>query len=166
VFPDSAAEVARAVQLARAQGMRIAPQTTGHGAAPLEPLEGAMLLKTSRMRRAVIDPASRAARAEAGALWRDVTVPAGRHGLAALAGTSGGVGVAGFTLGGGIGWLGRRYGLAANSVTAAEVVTPDGDLVRTDAVHQPDLFWAVRGGGAIGVVTALEMTLYPARQSP
>jgi FAD/FMN-containing dehydrogenase len=69
--------------------------------------------------------------------------------------------VAGYTLGGGLGWLARRYGLAANSVTAAELVTPDGDLVRADADHEPDLFWAVRGGGGIGVVTALEMRLYP-----
>ena len=163
VFPESAAEVARAVQFARSQGMRVAPQATGHGAAPLEPLEGAMLVKTSRMRRVDIDPAARTARAEAGALWRDVTVPASRHGLAALTGTSPDVGVTGYTLGGGIGWLARRYGLAASSVTAAEIVTPDGDLVRADAGQQPDLLWAVRGGGGIGVVTALEMTLHPVR---
>ena len=70
----------------------------------------------------------------------------------------------GYTLGGGIGWLARRYGLAANSVTAAEIVTPDGDLVRADAGEYPDLLWAARGGGGIGVVTSLEMTLYPVRQ--
>ena len=105
------------------------------------------------------------ARAEAGALWQDVTVPAGEHGLAALAGTSPNVGVTGYTLGGGMGWLARRYGLAANSVTAAEIVTPDGRLRRADAEHEPDLFWAVRGGGgSVGVVTALEMTLYPVRE--
>jgi FAD/FMN-containing dehydrogenase len=161
VLAESATDVARAVQFARAHGMRVAPQTTGHGAAPLEPLDGAMLLKTARMRRVDIDPAARTARAEAGALWQDVTVPAGEHGLAALAGTSPDVGVTGYTLGGGLGWLARRYGLAANSVTAAELVTPDGNLVRADAGHEPDLFWAVRGGGGVGVVTALEMTLYP-----
>jgi FAD/FMN-containing dehydrogenase len=73
--------------------------------------------------------------------------------------------VTGYTLGGGLGWLARRYGLAANSVTAAEIVTPDGHLVRADTGHEPDLFWAVRGGGgSVGVVTALEMTLYPVRQ--
>ena len=85
-----------------------------------------MLLRTVRMRGVRIDPAARIARAEAGALWQDVTVPAGEHGLAALAGSSPNVGVTGYTLGGGLGWLARRYGLAANSVTAAEVVTPDG----------------------------------------
>ena len=164
VLPESAADVARAVQFARSQGMRIAPQATGHAAEALEPLEGAMLLKTSRMRRVDVDPATRTARAEAGAVWRDVTVPAGQHGLAALAGTSPDVGVTGYTLGGGIGWLARRHGLAANSVTAAEIVTPDGRFTRADAGQQPGLLWAVRGGGGIGVVTALEMALYPVRE--
>ena len=162
VMAESAADVAQAVRYARARGMRIAPQGTGHGAEPLEPLDGAMLLRTTRMRKVSIDPAARTARAEAGAVWADVTVPAGRHGLAALAGSSPSVGVAGYTLGGGLGWLARRYGLAANSVTAAELVTPDGDLFRADAEHELDLFWAIRGGGgSVGVVTALEMRLYP-----
>jgi len=165
VFAQSAADVSQAVRFARSQGMRIAPQGIGHGSEPLEPLEGAMLLKTSRMRRVEIDAATRKARAEAGAVWQDVTVPAGGHGLAALAGTSPNVGVTGYTLGGGLGWLARRYGLAANSLTAAEIVTPDGSLVRTDAGHESDLFWAVRGGGgSVGVVTALEMVLYPVRE--
>ena len=165
VMAESAADVVQAVRFARSRGMRIAPQGTGHGSEPLEPLEDAMLLRTVRMRGVRIDPAARTARAEAGALWQDVTVPAGEHGLAALAGTSPDVGVTGYTLGGGLGWLARRYGLAANSVTAAEVVTPDGRLRRASAGHEPDLFWAVRGGGgSVGVVTALEMTLYPVRE--
>jgi hypothetical protein len=165
VLSESSADVVRAVQFARAHGMRIAPQCTGHGAVPLEPLGDAMLLKTSRMRRVVVAPASRIARAEAGAQWQDMTVPAAEHGLAALAGTSPNVGVTGYTLGGGIGWLSRRYGLAANSVTAVELVTVDGRLARVDAGHEPDLFWAVRGGGgSVGVVTALEMSLFPVRR--
>ena len=162
VEAESAADVAQAVRYARAHGIRIAPQGTGHGAGPLEPLDSAMLIRTTRMRTVHIDPAARTARAGAGAAWRDVTVPAAQHGLAALAGKAPSVGVTGYTLGGGLGWLARRYGLAANSVTAAELVTPGGDLVRADADHEPDLFWAVRGGG-IGVVTALEMRLYPVR---
>jgi hypothetical protein len=161
VEAGSAADVAQAVRYARAHGMRIAPQSTGHGAEALEPLAGAMLLRTTRMRRVRIDPVARTARAEAGATWADVTVPAAEHALAALAGSSPDVGVAGYILGGGLGWLARRYGLAANSVIAAELVTPDGDLIRADAGHEPDLFWAVRGGGGVGVVTALEMQLYP-----
>jgi FAD/FMN-containing dehydrogenase len=162
VYAESAVDVVRAVRFARSQGMRIAPQSTGHGAGPVESLEGAMLLKTARMRSVDVDAASGVARAQAGAQWEDVTVAVGEYGLAALAGTSPNVGVTGYTLGGGMGWLSRRYGLAANSVTAVEVVTPDGQLVRADAEHEPDLFWAVRGGGgSVGVVTALEMALYP-----
>jgi FAD/FMN-containing dehydrogenase len=165
VFAESSADVVRAVRFARSHGMRIAPQATGHGSVPLERLEGAMLLKTSRMQRVDIYPSTRTARVEAGAEWQDVTLPAGEHGLAALAGSSPNVGVTGYTLGGGIGWLARRYGLAANSVTAVEIVTPDGRLARADADHEPDLFWAVRGGGgSVGVVTALEMTLHPVRE--
>ena len=163
VEAGSAADVAHAVRFARAHEIRIAPQGTGHGAGPLEPLDRAMLLRTTRMRAVRIDPAAQTARAQAGAVWPDVTVPAARHGLAALAGSSTTVGVTGYTLGGGLGWLARRYGLAANSVTAAELVTPDGDVVRADADHEPDLFWAVRGGGGVGVLTALEMRLYPVR---
>jgi FAD/FMN-containing dehydrogenase len=164
VEASSAADVAQAVRYARARGIRVAPQGTGHGAGPLEPLDGAMLLRTTRMRKVQMDPAARTARAGAGAVWQDVTVPAAQHGLAALAGTAANVGITGYTLGGGLGRLARRYGLAANSVTATELVTPDGDLVRADAEHEPDLFWAVRGGGGIGVVTTLEMRLYPVRE--
>ena len=124
VVAKSASDVVEAVRYARGHGMPIAPQGTGHGADPLEPLESAMLLRTTGMRQVDIDPATSIARAEAGAVWQDVIVPAAEHGLAALAGNSPTVGVAGYTLGGGLGWLGRRYGLAANSVTAAELVTP------------------------------------------
>lgn len=166
VEAESAADVIAAVLFARSEGLRIAPQGTGHGAGPLEPLDSALLLRTSRMRGVRIDPDAQTARAEAGALWQDVTVPASDHGLAALAGTSPAVGVTGYTLGGGLSWLGRCYGQAANSVTGAEMVTPDGQKVRADADHEPDLFWAVRGsGGSVGVVTALEMRLYPVREA-
>ena len=98
-----------------------------------------MLLRPTSMRRVDIDPATGTARSEADAVWQDVIVPAAEHGLAGLAGSSPGVGVAGYTLGGGLGFLARRYGLAANSVIAAELVTPGGDLVRADADHEPDL---------------------------
>jgi FAD/FMN-containing dehydrogenase len=165
VMAESAADVMQAVRFARSRGMRIAPQGTGHGSEPLEPLQDAMLLRTVRMRGVRINPAAHTARAEAGTLWQDVTVPAGQHGLAALAGSSPNVGVTGYTLGGGMGWLARRYGLAANSVTTADIVTPDGRLRRADADHEPDLLWAVKGGGgSVGVVTALEMRLYPVRE--
>jgi UDP-N-acetylenolpyruvoylglucosamine reductase len=165
VMPESAVDVVKAVRVARSKGLRIAPQGTGHGSTALEELEGSMLVKTTRMRRVDIYPSTLTARAEAGAEWQDVTIPAGEHGLAALAGSSPDVGVVGYTLGGGMGWLARRYGLASNSVTAVEMVTPDGRLVRADADNEPDLFWAARGGGGqVGIVTAIEFALYPVRE--
>jgi FAD/FMN-containing dehydrogenase len=95
-------------------------------------------------------------------IWIEVVEAAAEHGLAALAGSSPDVGVVGYTLGGGLSWLVRKYGLAANKVTAVELVTADGRLVRADRDNEPDLFWALRGGGgSFGVVTALEFRLYP-----
>ena len=98
-------------------------------------------------------------------VWAEVTRPASEHGLAPLSGSSPDVGVVGYTLGGGLSWLSRRHGLAANSVLAIEIVTADGRLVRCDRDHEPELFWALRGGGgSFGVVTAIEFVLYPAPQ--
>ena len=166
VFPESAAEVAAAVGYAADRGLRIAAQGTGHNAGPLGALTDTVLLRTDRMRGIRVDPAARTARAEAGVVWLDVVQAAAEHGLAALAGSSPDVGVVGYTLGGGMSFLGRRYGLAANNVVAAEVVTADGHLVRADAEHEPDLFWALRGGGgSFGIVTALEFRLFPHTQA-
>jgi FAD/FMN-containing dehydrogenase len=160
--PADAEEVAAAVRAARAAGLRVAVQGTGHGAGPRRDLEGTLLINTSGMRGASVDPASRTARAEAGAQWQDVVPLVAEHKLAALHGSAPDVGVVGYTLGGGVGWLGRRHGLAANSVTAIELVTAAGEPVRADAETEPDLFWALRGGGGnFGVVTALEFRLYP-----
>jgi FAD/FMN-containing dehydrogenase len=161
-LPESARDVAAIVRWARDRGLRVAPQGTGHNATPLGSLSHTVLLKTERMRGVSIDICKRRARVDAGVLWADVTDAAAQHGLAALAGSSPDVGVVGYTLGGGVSWLGRRYGLASNSVTAVELVTADGDLIRVDADRQGDLFWALRGGGgSFGVVTVLEFELYP-----
>jgi FAD/FMN-containing dehydrogenase len=156
----SADDVAAAVGFAAARGLRVAPQRTGHAAAALGPLDDVLLLRTRGMDQVTVDPGARRARAGAGALWRPVVDLAAEHGLAALHGSSGGVGVAGYTLGGGIGWLAREHGLAANAVTAIDVVTADGEQRRVEAGD--DLFWALRGGGGgFGVVTALEFGLVP-----
>jgi FAD/FMN-containing dehydrogenase len=164
-FPESAEDVVAIVDYARRHGMRVAPQGTGHNAAPIASLENTVLLSTSRMRGVVIDVVARRARVAAGTLWLEVTAPASEHGLAPLAGSSPDVGVVGYCLGGGVSWLARRYGLAANSVLAIEIVTADGRLRRVDADHDPDLFWALRGGGgSFGVVTAMEIALYPVPQ--
>jgi FAD/FMN-containing dehydrogenase len=161
-LPESADDVKAVVRWARQRGLRIAPQGTGHNAVPLGSLAHTVLLKTERMRGIEIDAPAQRARVEAGVLWGEVADTAAEHGLAALAGSSPDVGVVGYTLGGGVSWLGRRYGLAANSVTAVELVNADGDLVRADADRNRDLFWALRGGGgSFGVVTALEFKLYP-----
>src|SRR6516162_3399626 len=162
IFPESATEVAAAIGYAAERGLRVAAQGTGHNAGPLGSLADTVLLRTERMRGVQIDPVARTARAEAGVVWLDVVQAAAQHGLATLAGSSPDVGVTGYTLGGGLSFLGRRYGLAANNVTAAEVVTADGRWVRTDREHEPDLFWALRGGGgSFGVVTAIELELFP-----
>ena len=162
IFPASPAVVAAAVGWAAERGLRVAAQGTGHNAGPLGSLADTVLLRTERMRGVQIDPVARTARAEAGVVWLDVVEAAAQHGLATLAGSSPDVGVTGYPLGGGLSFLGRRYGLAANNVTAAEVVTADGRWVRTDREHEPDLFWALRGGGgSFGVVTALEFRLFP-----
>ena len=161
-YANDAGEVAAAVRLAAQRGLRVAVQGTGHSAAPLGDLEGTLLLKTMRMTGLEVDPAARRARAEAGVLWGDVAVAAGEHGLVALHGSSPDVGVVGYLLGGGLGWLGRRHGLACNRVVSAEVVTADGELRRVGPDEEPELFWALRGGGgAFGAVTAIEFELLP-----
>jgi FAD binding domain-containing protein/berberine-like enzyme len=161
-LPESAADVVAIVEFARARSLRVAPQGTGHGAAALDALDDTILLKTERMRGVTIDPVERIARAEAGVIWIEVVEAAAEHGLAALAGSSPDVGVVGYTLGGGLSWLARKHGIGANQVTAIEVVTPSGDLIRTDWANEPDLFWALRGGGGnFGIVTAIEFNLFP-----
>jgi FAD/FMN-containing dehydrogenase len=161
-YATSPEDVAAAVRFARANGLHLAMQGTGHGALALGPLDDTLLLKTVRMAALEIDVAGRRARAEAGVLWGDVAVAAGAEGLAALHGSAPDTGVVGYTLGGGVGWLGRRHGLAANSVLAIEAVTADGELVRADAGNEPELFWALRGGGgAFAAVTAIEFSLVP-----
>ncbi len=155
-------DVVAAVDFSRANGLRVAAQATGHAATALEDLERTLLVKTLRIGDIEIDPVTRQARVGAGVLWGDLGVAAAEYGLAGLGGSSPDVGVVGYALGGGIGWLSRPYGLASNSITAIELVTAQGELVRVDRDHEPDIFWALRGGGgSFGIVTALEMSLVP-----
>ncbi|MGH2970000.1 MAG: FAD-binding oxidoreductase [Solirubrobacteraceae bacterium] len=164
-LPRSAADVQALVDFARTHGLRIAMQGTGHNAGPLGPLDDTMLVRTSEMRGVEIDEAHCIARVEAGALWLDVTAPASEAGLAPLAGSSPDVGVVGYTLGGGLSWLGRRYGLAANRLLAVELVTADGRLLRATRHEHAELFWALRGGGGnFGAVVAIEFELIPLRK--
>lgn len=165
IFPETTDDFVELVTFARQHGLRVAPQGTGHGAAPLGAIEDAVLVNTSRMREVAIYPGRRRARVGAGVKWGEVQAAAAAQGLAGLAGSSPEVGVVGYTLGGGLGWLARRYGLACNSVLAIDVVTADGRKLRVDREHEPGLFWALRGGGgSFGIVTALEFALYPVRE--
>ena len=159
-------DVAATLGFASERGLRVAPQGTGHGAASLGALDDTILLRTAQLSRVEVDATARTAWVGAGAVWDDLVRPAAEHGLAGLHGLSGGVGVAGYTLGGGLGWLARSRGLAANAVTALDVVLADGRALRVDADREPELFWALRGGGGLGaIVTALQLELFPLREA-
>ena len=162
-LPRNEREVIAAVRAATDLELTIAPQCSGHAASLLPSLEQTMLLRTDRMNGYGIDLGARRARVAAGVRWGELVPRASRAGLAALHGTAPDVGVVGYTLTGGLSWYARRHGLAVNNVVAAELVTADGQLRRVDHEHEPELFWALRGGGAnFGIVTALEFELVPA----
>lgn len=160
VVAEQASDVAASVRFANQAGLNIAVQATGHGV--VRAADDALLIITSNLKDVQIDEDMRTARVEAGALWGDVLIKAQSVGLAPLLGSSPHVGVMGYTLGGGMGWLARKYGMALDSVLAFEVVTPDGRPLRASARENSELFWGLRGGGgAFGVVTAMEINLYP-----
>lgn len=141
-------DVAETVRYAARRGLRVAPQGTGHNAGPIEGLEDALLLRTDNLQQVRIDVAARRARAGSGVRWGAVADPASEAGLAPLSGSSRHVGVAGYSLGGGMGWLGRKHGLQSNALTAVEIVTADGELRRIDHDNEADLSYL--GGAADG----------------
>ena len=160
VIAETAMDVVAAVRFAREFNLDIAVQSTGHGITL--PADDCMLLVTSRMTGVTIDAEAQIAHVQGGAQWHNVLGPAQEVGLAPLLGSSPNVGVVGYTLGGGMGWLARKYGLATDSVVYFDVVTADGKLIRASADEHSDLFWALRGGGgSFGVITALGFRLYP-----
>jgi FAD/FMN-containing dehydrogenase len=162
-LPRTAAEVSTVVRLAAECGLRVAPQSTGHNAGPLaaQGLEDVVIVRTSEMSSAIADPSRGIVRVEGGTIWEPAVDAAAAHGRAVLHGSSPDVGIAGYSLGGGIGWYARKLGLATNSLTAVEIVVADGSVVRADAEQNAELFWAVRGGGGnFGVVTALEFKMF------
>ncbi len=161
--PRTVDEVVDVVRAASAAGLRVAPQTTGHGASPLgeQGVAGAVLLRLSALTGVTVDPQARTARVLGGTTWDAVVQAAAAHGLTAPHGSAPDVGVVGYLLGGGLSFYGRRHGLAVNAVRAVEVVLPDGTLRRVDAGDE-ELFFAVRGaGGSLGVVVAVEIDLLP-----
>jgi len=154
------ADVTAAVAYAAARDLPVAVQSSGHGLAT--PAAGGVLVSTRRLTGLRVDPGARTVRAEAGVRWADVIAAAAPYGLAPLNGSAPGVGVAGYTLGGGLGLLARRFGYAADHVRAIDVVTPDGRARHVTPDTEPALFWALRGGrDNFGVVTALELDLVP-----
>ncbi|MER5570797.1 FAD-binding protein [Streptomyces goshikiensis] len=163
VTAHSVDEVRSAIRRARAQGMGVRVQATGHASATARPMGNDLLIRTGLGAGVEIDAEGRVARVPAGARWGAVVEAAARFGLAAPHGSSPTVGVVGYLLGGGLSMYARHTGLAVNSLRAVELVTADGEARRVDAAADPELFGALRGGGGgFGVVTAVEVALFPA----
>ncbi|WP_165913089.1 FAD-binding oxidoreductase [Tamaricihabitans halophyticus] len=158
-------DVQAAIRVAREYQVPLSLRGGGHSAAAFAAADGGLMLDLSGLRDVRVDPLRRRARAGAGATWGDYDTATQRHGLASTGGIVSSTGVAGLTLGGGIGALRGLHGLAVDNLRAADVVLPDGSVTRADADHEPDLFWALRGGGGnFGVVTGLEFAIHPATE--
>ena len=162
VEPADAAEVAAAVRFAVARDLPIAIRGGGHGVAGTGSVEDGLMLNLRGMRSVTVDVERRIVRAGPGATLADIDAATQPHGLAVPIGVISGTGVAGLTLGGGVGWLTRAYGLAADNLLAADVVLADGSMARAAPDGDAELLWGLRGGGGnFGVVTSLELQAYP-----
>ncbi|MCC6774698.1 MAG: FAD-binding oxidoreductase [Gemmatimonadaceae bacterium] len=156
------ADVLAALQFAREHGLAVSVRSGGHNIAGLAVSDGSLMIDLSRMRGVRVDPSARTAHAHAGCLLSDVDRETQVHGLAAVLGFISTTGIAGLTLGGGFGYLTRRFGWTCDTVRSMEVVTADGRIVQASEKENRDLFWGLRGGGGnFGVVTSFEYQLYP-----
>lgn len=159
--PVDAEDVARVIALARATGLELAIRSGGHSGAGHSVCEGGIVLDLAAMKGMQFDLENGTVWAEAGLTAGEVTNAAAAHGLAVGFGDTGSVGIGGITLGGGVGYLTRKYGLTIDNLLAAEIVTADGRILHVDTDHHPDLFWAIRGGGGnFGVVTRFKFRLH------
>jgi FAD/FMN-containing dehydrogenase len=155
-------DVIQAVNFAREENLLIAVRGTGHNVAGFAVCDDGVVIDLSRMKGITVDPAPRTVRAEGGCNWAEVNDALQPHGLAATGGFVSVTGVSGLTLGGGLGWLVRKHGLALDNLLSAEVVLADGRVVTASALENDDLFWAIRGGGGnFGVVTSFEFQVHP-----
>ena len=162
VRPGTSSEVATAIRFAREHDLELAVRSGGHSASGHSGTDGGLVVDLSRMRGVAVDPSARTARANGGALLGELDVAAQAHGLVCPIGVIGHTGVAGLTLGGGVGRLQRRFGLTIDNLWAVELVTADGRLVRASETEEPELFWGIRGAGwNFGIVTAFELGLHP-----
>jgi FAD/FMN-containing dehydrogenase len=162
VRPRGPADVAASVRFAGARGLPLSIRGGGHNIAGTALCAQGVMIDFSTHRGVEVDPETRRVRVQPGATWADVDRATQPFGLVVPGGIVSATGVAGFTLGGGFGWVSRRYGFAADNLLAAEIVTADGELRRASATENPDLFWAIRGGGGnFGVVTAFEFEAHP-----
>ena len=156
------ADVADAVKLARASNLEIAVRGGGHNVGGRGTIDAGLMIDLAPMKGIHVDAARRTARAQGGVLWKELNRETQLHGLATTGGVVGTTGIAGLTLGGGLGWLMPKYGLALDNLISAEMVMADGTICRAAADENPDLFWAIRGGGGnFGIAASLEYALHP-----
>ena len=155
-------DVIAALALARRANLEVSIRGGGHNVAGRAVTDGGLMIDLSEMKRIAVDPAGATAVAEGGVTWGELNEAAAAHGLAVTGGAVSGTGIAGYTLGGGLGWLMAKFGLASDNLLAVELVTAEGDVLRADAGSHPDLFWALRGGGGnFGVATTFTYRLHP-----
>ena len=162
IRPQSVADVITAVTFARGQQMEVSVRSGGHNMAGYGTNDAGLVIGLSRMKALTVDPQRRIARIEPGLTWGEVAQTLQPHGLALTSGDTSSVGVGGLLLGGGIGWMVRKYGLAIDRLHAVELVTADGEFLRASAAENAELFWGLRGGGGnFGIATAFEFQLHP-----
>ena len=156
------ADICDAVKLARALNLEVAVRGGGHNVAGHAAIDGGMMIDLAPMKGIHVDPRARLARAQGGVLWSEFNRETQVHGLATTGGVVGSTGIAGLTLGGGLGWLMPKYGLALDNLRSAEMVMADGSVKRASADENADLFWAIRGGGGnFGIAASLEYVVHP-----